>query len=526
VNSKVSWILVVVVVVALMLPLAPMLMIGLVMHHLGCDQTRASVGTAAVHVDPATVPRRSVAGYGRDQLLVAAQIMVTARQLGLTLRDQQIGVMTAMGESSLGGDQSTRRPNGDGDVGVFQLRAHVGWHADGRTLEENIKVLNDVPYAALTFFKGHDVAVKGPNPAGPIGYHIPGLIDIQGRELLEPTIAAHKTQVNADPQHYAKWWDAATKVVAALAGVKPLEGAGGAPTGDGEKPGDTGEAVDRYRLGPVQPHTARLAMLLGPKFGITNIGGHRQDSIPDHPSGLALDFMVNDKRTGDRLADYIVEHIDELGVRYVIWYQRIWNVDRADEGWRPMDDRGSDTQNHKDHVHVTMNEIGGTMDVEATDGDERQNCAHGLTRDSTGSTDQPNSQGWTKPLTGRLSSPFGPRTDPVRGGPGFHGGQDIAASCRTPIHAAKGGVVTESGRVGSYGNLIVIDHGGGVSTAYAHIIDNGLLVSSGDRVSTGAQIGKVGSTGNSTGCHLHFEVRLNGVRVNPTEYLVSVGITL
>jgi hypothetical protein len=93
---------------------------------------------------------------------------------------------------------------------------------------------------------------------------------------------------------------------------------------------------------------------------ITSIGGVRADALPDHPSGLALDFMINDYTTadgqdlGDEVAAYVKAHADELGVSYVIWNQEIWNVRRDAEGWRAMADRGSDSANHRNHVHVTV----------------------------------------------------------------------------------------------------------------------------------------------------------------------------
>ncbi|HSK96599.1 MAG TPA: M23 family metallopeptidase, partial [Euzebyales bacterium] len=86
-----------------------------------------------------------------------------------------------------------------------------------------------------------------------------------------------------------------------------------------------------------------------------------------------------------------------------------------------------------------------------------------------------------------------------------------------PIHAAKGGVVSYAGVMGGYGNIIVLDHGGGMTTRYAHQSQLGASV--GQTVEAGAQIGYVGSTGNSTGPHLHFEVRINDAPQDPIGYL-------
>ena len=98
-----------------------------------------------------------------------------------------------------------------------------------------------------------------------------------------------------------------------------------------------------------------------------------------------------------------------------------------------------------------------------------------------------------------------------------HTGLDIAASTGTPIAAAASGTVTFSGTKGSYGKMLVITHGNGVQTYYGHC--NALYVSAGTQVSQGQIIGEVGSTGNSTGPHLHLEVRVNGVAYNPQNYV-------
>lgn len=116
-----------------------------------------------------------------------------------------------------------------------------------------------------------------------------------------------------------------------------------------------------------------------------------------------------------------------------------------------------------------------------------------------------------RPVGGTITSRFGTR----RGG--THTGLDIATSTGTAIAAAAGGTVTYSGYKGSYGYLVVISHGNGVETYYAHC--SRLYVSAGMSVSQGQTIAAVGSTGNSTGPHLHLEIRLNGVALNPQNYL-------
>lgn len=109
-----------------------------------------------------------------------------------------------------------------------------------------------------------------------------------------------------------------------------------------------------YKLGPVTKQLQSAADEVGNKFAIQTIGGWRaSDPYPDHPSGHAADFMVgDDKAKGDAVAAYLMANAQRLNVKYIIWYQRSWTPGR---GWKNMADRGSPTQNHKDHVHLTVN---------------------------------------------------------------------------------------------------------------------------------------------------------------------------
>lgn len=129
---------------------------------------------------------------------------------------------------------------------------------------------------------------------------------------------------------------------------------------------------------------------------------------------------------------------------------------------------------------------------------------------STG-TGAPSTSGLIWPVNGAVVSGFGMRWGRM------HEGLDIAASSGTPIRAAAAGTVIYAGWLGGYGNLVVVDHGNGLATAYAHA--SAILVSVGQRVSQGDTIALVGSTGNSSGPHLHFEVRVNGAAVDPLGYL-------
>jgi hypothetical protein len=150
----------------------------------------------AVRVDPAAVPEGPVAGYGREQLANAAAIVNAAAELGLDTCAQVVGVMTAMGESSLRvldrGDAV-----GPDSRGLFQQRANGAWGSYADRM--------DPTTSATNFFRA--------------------LQEVPGWQSLEPTIAAHRTQRNADPYHYERYWDAAVEVVGALAG-RPVLGTG------------------------------------------------------------------------------------------------------------------------------------------------------------------------------------------------------------------------------------------------------------------------------------------------------------
>ena len=129
---------------------------------------------------------------------------------------------------------------------------------------------------------------------------------------------------------------------------------------------------------------------------------------------------------------------------------------------------------------------------------------------STGSG-APSAAGFIWPVNGPVVSGFGMRWGRM------HEGIDIAAALGTAIHAAASGTVIHAGWLGGYGNLVVVDHGDGLATAYAHA--SAILVAVGQQVSQGDTLSLVGSTGNSSGPHLHFEVRVNGSAVDPLLYL-------
>jgi len=126
------------------------------------------------------------------------------------------------------------------------------------------------------------------------------------------------------------------------------------------------------------------------------------------------------------------------------------------------------------------------------------------------------------PVNGTLSSAFGGRTDPFSGEGAFHTGIDLATASRTPVHVTADGVVLSAGWNGAYGKLVVIDHGNGLETYYAHLSQ--WLVVPGQEVRLGEVIGLSGATGRVTSPHVHYEVRVGGTPVNPYKYLARAKI--
>lgn len=350
---------------ALAFAAVPLLILGTLLGFVvvgGDDCAPAAAGPgSSVSVDPSTVPQTEIAGYGHEQLVNAANVIEAGKALSLNARDQTIGVMTAMGESSLRnidyGDWETggvTNPDGTRTTSIGLFQQQDGWG----TREERLN-----PFISSTkFFQAM-------------------IRKVPDRESLEPTIVAHRTQVNADPYHYEQFWDGAVQIVEGLSGVKT-----------GLNPGD-GSAS----------------------------GGKCDPTIP-----------------------------------------------------------------------------GGV-----------------------------NPQGWASPGAGPITSPYGMRIHPITGVPRLHAGTDLAGGgCDGPIWAAQAGTVSFRGFDSGGNGVIAIDHGGGVTTRYLHMYDSGMLVGVGDKIIAGQQIARVGSSGGSTGCHLHFEVQVNGENVDPEPYMAAVGIIL
>jgi murein DD-endopeptidase MepM/ murein hydrolase activator NlpD len=130
-----------------------------------------------------------------------------------------------------------------------------------------------------------------------------------------------------------------------------------------------------------------------------------------------------------------------------------------------------------------------------------------------------------KPVGGEvdMSSPFGMRLDPFLGRPAVHTGIDLRGETGEPVHATATGKVSIAGREGGYGNMVEVNHGNGLATRYGHLSQIDVKV--GQTVRIGEIIGRIGSTGRSTGPHLHYETRINGEAVDPQKFL-RAGIRL
>lgn len=462
------------------------------------DDGSASGDDDSVTVDPDQVPEGPIANYSGEQLVNAAHIIVAGKDQDLGKRDQTIGVMTAIGESTLinvdHGDNA-----GPDSRGLFQQRASWGSEEDRMD-----------PYESATFF-------------------FEALKEVDGREDLDPTEVAHRVQANADPNHYAKHWDDARTIVDELADVEAGTNASGRhlpQTAAIAAPFTATATGDReYELPRVKDHVDEIAQVLGNKYGFKTIGGFREGNSRDphgHPSGLALDFMTNDisdgSSVGDELADELTQKPGEYSVKYIIWEQRIWKADSPDDGWSQMEDRGDETQNHFDHVHVSFEADG---EASEEDGSTNPEC------DSGGGQGDVNEDGWASPGEGPVTSPYGYRDHPVSGGRRLHAGTDLAAGgCGGEIFSANDGTVIAKGFDSGGNGYIKIDHGGGLATQYLHMYEDGMLANVGDTVNAGDQIAETGSSGGSTGCHLHYEVLEDGGKVDPEPFMEERGITL
>ncbi|WP_152364408.1 M23 family metallopeptidase [Microlunatus speluncae] len=487
---------------------------------------------------PGNLPR--VDSFTDVQIKNAATTIAVGKALKLPELAWRIALMTALVESQLGADGSTASPDGNHDVGVFQQRALLGWYADGRTYEENVRLLNDVQVGAKTFYQGHkltaenvsDAEKAGVEPAGPVGYHVPGLLQIDNWQTKPPGDVAQDVQRSAFPGRYAQRESEAVALINALGEVtgNPAVASDECQSGGGEFANcpATGWPSERG-LKPDALRTLRCTKKHFPM--ITTIGGYYFSNSGEHPLYRAVDIMIPDyesaegKRLGTEIAEWVKANQRPLGVMYVIWQEQIWSVERADEGWRQCGGASAscysgpdDSAAHRNHVHVSVYGNKGVVDTGSGDGK------------------------WGLPTAQNYSIGHGVCVASSNECWGYEGhtGQDMSTNEGSPLLAVADGTVStakvicpsytneqrRSNRGCSYGRFVVIDHGGGVQTYYAHLNSFGPGIQEGVQVRRGQVIGTEGEQGNAQGAHLHFEVRRGGAVMNPITYLEQQGVPI
>ncbi|SKF61661.1 peptidase M23B [Mycobacteroides abscessus subsp. abscessus] len=442
----------------------------------------------------------------RDQLGLARSIFDVTTQAGFgedTNQAAVIAIMTAMQESTLGANPTTRELNGDDDAGPFQIRVRLSWHAE--TLTQAL----DPVYATRVFLLGHlvstdeatrakEVGVKEPNPAG---YTIPGLKQITGWQQMRPNDAAQAVQRSAFPLAYGKHEAMARSLVAEMVGSSGPVLCGNTTDAASDCPA-TGNPAEEG----LTPDALRLFRCIGGQWPqLIHFSTVRADSLPYHPSGRAVDFMIPAWQTteGNALGWEIAHHIQtnaaSFGVDHLIFDRKIWSTARAAQGWRSCASGScyngpNPTAAHQDHVHVTV----------------------------AGDSAAPGpSTGTVLPLKSyTLTARFG------QCGSAWsrcHTGLDFAAPTGTGVGSVQSGRVKSAGWGGAYGNLVQVDHGAGVVSYYAHL--SKISVTVGQNLNAGQIIGAVGETGNAFGAHLHLEIRLSGTATDPSRWLTTKGVT-
>jgi hypothetical protein len=266
----------------------------------------------------------------------------------------------------------------------------------------------------------------------------------------------------------------------------------------------------------LKPDTLRVLRCIHQSWpqitSFAGVGDRPSNVDTDHQDGLAVDAMIPNYRSpagvalGNAIARWAVANRKRLGVKYVIWNEHIWSVARQKEGWRlcgsaagPCYNGPNDTAAHRDHVHVST--YGDSAGADMSGGGEGGPAVLPLT---------------SFVLTAR----FGQCSTMWAH---CHTGLDFAAPTGSRIHAVLGGRVIASGPCGcAYGRLTKIAVNSDLQLWYAH--QSAQYVAVGETVRTGQVIGAVGATGNTTGPHLHLEVRVKGTPIDPEVWLHHRGL--
>lgn len=467
-------------------------------------------GVAAL---PGAPPGATLETLSASQLQHAQVIVTIGQQLQIPAQGQVIALATALQESKL---------QNYANDGTGQLRP------EQRGVERSLQF----PYDAV----GRDHGSLGTfqqqfpwwgsveelmQPAFAAGAFYRALLAVTGWQFMPITEAAQRVQRSAFPSAYADDEPLARELQAKYAANTAAAGVPGAALPVGQLLCGTGLAMDCPPTGlavetGLTPDALRVLRCvqqqLPSPIGYGGVAERPDNPRSDHPAGRAVDVMVSAGAAlpdtiqagyGQQVATFVQSNAAGLGVRYIIWDKQQWNADRPEQGWQPYQHPSGGTGvtlDHRDHVHVSVfgNAAGQGVAVSAA--------------------------GWTLPLAPgsyTLSSGYGPRRSPTGGTSNFHAGLDFAAPTGTPVLAAAAGTVLSAGDAGGYGLLVVI-RTGNIDTYYAH--QNALTAVAGQQVTAGQVIGAVGSTGNSTGPHLHLEVRVDANPVDPAIFLRQYGV--
>jgi len=495
-------------VVLMVAPLAVVLLgVGLFVAVSDAQAQSCTGGAGSTLLGNATTTGVQVTDLNPAQMDSAAIIVAVGEQLQVPPR----GIVVALAAAS----QESR----------FQNYANDG--TDPRLRPEQRQVAQSLGYphdavgrdhgsvnAFQQQFPGWGTIAELMNPPTAARKFYQALLRVPGWETMPVTVAAQTVQGSQFPGAYADHEPLARQLYTRLAGA-------GATAGNlAAAPCSSGAPMSCPATGlPVEhgltPDALRVLRCVQQTFGdhsYLGVGERSDNPTSDHPVGRAVDVMIAgwDNPTGNAhgvsVATWVTERAAALGVTYVIWDAQIWAADNPAAGWQPTTPPpgGGPILEDRDHVHISVHGNAGT-DVAA------------------GSV---SAAGWSLPLdpgTYTLSSGYGPRPSPTGGTGIFHAGRDFAAPTGTPIRAAATGVVTYAGfNNGGYGNLVIIQTAPNILTYYAH--QSALAVATGAQVSAGQVIGAVGTTGDSTGAHLHFEVRVDGATVDPLPYLRQRGL--
>lgn len=490
-------------------------------HHL-LTATYSLLGTGA------TGQMEPVAGLTATQVSNAAQVFTTGQQMGMGERGIVIALAVASQESS------------------FKIYANDGQGNDLRPDQRGIEASLALPHDAVGSDHGSlgimqqqwpwwsPVMEQLMDPASASRLFYDALRNVRGWQRMEITEAAQAVQRSAHPRAYADDVPLAQRLYDHFAAGAITPGDDGPVEPIGLTPQEQEDCRDLLGLPETMscpptglaveqgltPDALLVLRCVDQQFGrhvYGGVGDRPANPGSDHPAGRAVDVMIENYASspaiaeGDQIAEWVRAHATELGVKYVIWRARIWNL--GDAGWSTYTHPSGatdDTNLHMDHVHVSVFGNRGT----------------GLPTSGGGSVVYP------VPATMKDSNRdnWGDTGDHWGRG---HTGTDFSVPCGTPVLASHSGTVsldrTQRWAGPTLVKIAVAPRQ--LTTWYAHM--ESVTVTHGQTVAAGQQIGTVGSEGNSTGCHLHFEVHLRGGGIydsdntDPTPWLAAnVGTTL